>query len=430
VAQPAHADRGLIEIVLADDHAMVRRGLRMVLDAEDGLRVVAEAADIEAALHRTRELRPAVVVLDLNMPGTPTLSAIERFLVLAPTSAVVVLTMEADPGLARAAFSAGAKAYVLKEGAETALVDAVRAAAAGRTYLDPGLGAQLAAVSSAGAAAGLEIGSRFAGHRIDAVAGEGGMGVVYRATDVALERPVALKLIAPAHGRDPVFRSRFERECRLAAALDHPNVVTVFHAGEHDGRLYVTMRFIEGTDLRALLRTQGRLEPRRAVRLVEQVAGALDEAHELGLIHRDVKPANILIGTRRGEERAFLTDFGVSKHRASSSELTGTGLAIGTPDYMAPEQAQGRPVDARSDVYALGCVLFHALTGQLPFDHESDLENLWAHVHEPVPDLHAVRPDLPPALVSALELALAKDPDERPPSAGGFASAALAALDG
>jgi len=399
----------------------------MVLDGEEGLEVVGEAADIETALHRTRELRPQVVVLDLNMPGTPTLSAMDRFTALAPMSAVVVLTMEADPAMARAAFSAGAKAYVLKEGAEAELIDAVRAAAAGRTYLDPGLGARMA-LAAPRTDTDLPIGSLFAGHRIEALAGQGGMGVVHRATDVALERPVALKLIAPAQGRDPVFRSRFERECRLAAALDHPNVVTVFHAGEEGGRLFVTMRYIEGTDLRSLLRGQGRLDPRRAVSLLVQIAGALDEAHGLGLIHRDVKPANILIRSRRDEERAFLTDFGVSTHRASNSELTGTGLAIGTPDYMAPEQAQGKGVDGRADVYALGCVLYHALTGDLPFDHESDLENLWAHVHEPVPDLRTVRPDLPASLIEAVTAALAKDPDDRPSSAGEFAGAAAAAL--
>jgi DNA-binding NarL/FixJ family response regulator len=426
VANPALGDRERIDIVLADDHTMVRRGLRMVLDSEPDLEVVAEAADVESALHRTREHRPAVVVLDLNMPGTPTLSAIERFLALAPSSAVVVLTMEADPGMAQIALAAGAKAYVLKEGAETGLIDAVRAAAAGRTYLDPGLGARMA--TSAPGNTELRVGSTFAGHRIDAVAGRGGMGIVYRAKDVALERPVALKLIAPGQARDPVFRARFERECRLAASLEHPNVVTVFHAGEEQGRLYVTMRFIDGIDLRALLRAQGPLDAGRAVAMIEQVAGALDEAHAAGLVHRDVKPANILVRERHGEERAYLTDFGVSKHRTSGTELTGTGFAIGTPDYMAPEQARGRPVDARADVYSLGCVLFHALSGRLPFDHESDLENLWAHVHEPVPDLGAAKVDLPGPLIDAIRVAMAKDPADRPASAGALARMARAAL--
>jgi serine/threonine protein kinase len=254
------------------------------------------------------------------------------------------------------------------------------------------------------------------------------MGIVYRATDLALDRPVALKVIAPMQARDPVFRTRFERECRLAASLEHPNLVTVYHAGEEEGRLYVTMRFIDGTDLRALLRAQGALDAGRAVAVVEQVAGALDEAHAAGLVHRDVKPANILIRERNGEERAYLTDFGISKHRASGAELTGTGLAIGTPDYMAPEQARGRTVDARADVYSLGCVLYQALSGQLPFDHESDLENLWAHVYEPVPDLGTSRTDLPTPLIDVIRAAMAKDAAERPASAGALARSARAAL--
>ncbi len=418
--------RERIEIVLADDHTMVRRGLRMVLEAEPGLSVVAEAANVEQALHQAREHRPRVLVLDLNMPGTPTLSALDRFAVIAPQSAIVVLTMEGDPSFAHAALAAGAQGYVLKEGAESALVDAVRAVAAGQRYLDPALGARMAAVSPG--TAPIEIGSVFAGHRIDALIGEGGMGVVYRATDLVLDRPVALKLIAASVARDAVFRTRFERECRLAAALDHPNAVTVFHAGEDAGHLYVTMRFIDGTDLRKLLRSQGAVAPQRAVGLVGQVAAALDEAHAIGLVHRDVKPANILVRSRDREERAYLTDFGVSKHRSAGAELTGTGLAIGTPDYMAPEQARGRAVDGRADIYSLGCVLFHALSGQLPYDHESDLDNLFAHVHQPVPDLHALRPDLPPALCDTVAAALAKDPEDRPQTAGALAQAAMTSL--
>ncbi len=385
----------------------------MVLDAEDGLVVVAEAGDVDEALRHTRERRPAVVVLDLNMPGTATLPAIGRFLEAAPGSAVVVLTMEGDPGMARAALAAGARGYVLKEGAETELVDAVRAVASGRTYLDPELGARLAAGSHE-----LSVGATFAGHRIDAVAGQGGMGIVYRATDLALERPVALKLVAPALAADPVFRTRFERECRLAAALDHPHVVPVFHAGEEGGRLYVTMRFIDGTDLRALLHREGRLRATRAIELIAQVADALDEAHAHGLVHRDVKPANILIRTRNDAEHAFLTDFGVSKHRHGDPQLTGTGLAIGTADYIAPEQAQGREIDARADVYALACVLFQALTGRIPFEGDSDLDKLWAHVHEPPPELTALSPDLPRRLGAALATAMAKKPDDRQPIRG------------
>jgi two-component system response regulator NreC len=192
-----------ITIVVADDHAMVRSGLRLLLDAEDDLHVVAEAADIEGALRAARTRRPRVVVLDLNMPGTPTLAAIPSFLEAVPGAAVVVMTMHKDLAFAREALGAGASGHVLKEAARTELVDAVHAAAVGNTYLDPGLGARLAAPAEAAppaALADLTIGTTFAGHHIDAVAGRGGMAVVYRATDLRLDRPVALKLIEPNRG--------------------------------------------------------------------------------------------------------------------------------------------------------------------------------------------------------------------------------------
>ena len=185
------------------------------------------------------------------------------------------------------------------------------------------------------------VGSIFAGHRIEAVAGRGGMGVVFRATDLALERPVALKLIAADAALDPVFRARFEHECRAAAAIDHPHAVEVFHAGEVDGVLFVTMRYVEGTDLGALLAGGKPLAPERAVGIVAQVAGALDVAHAHGLVHRDVKPTNVLIAHRDGGEHAFLTDFGLTKRREADDGLTRPGFAMGTADYMAPEQARG-----------------------------------------------------------------------------------------
>jgi serine/threonine protein kinase len=334
---------------------------------------------------------------------------------------------------ARESLAAGASAYVLKDAAESQLVEAIHIAVAGRHYLDPGLGARFATSPPAKAArpsvppGELAIGSTFAGHRVDGIAGRGGMGVVYRATDLTLDRSVALKLIAPSLAMDPVFRARFERECRLAAAIDHPHAVPLFHAGEEDGLLYVTMRYVEGTDLRELLRANGRLEPLRAVTIVDEVAGALDAAHRHGLVHRDVKPANVLISSRGGRERAFLTDFGVCKQRTQLSELTGTGLAIGSADYMAPEQAYGAEVDGRADVYSLGCVLFQTLTGAVPYDRDSDLDKLWAHAHEPPPDLRDVRPDLPSRLGEVLARSMAKDPSDRYESAGELGREALAA---
>ncbi len=413
-----------IAIVLADDHTMVRRGLRMVLDSEEGLTVVAEAGDIDAALRATRKLSPRVVVLDLNMPGEPTLPAIPRFLEAAPGVGVVVLTMETDPAFARRALAAGASGYLLKEGADDALVDAVRAVAGGGTYLDPGLGGRLATEGGTE----LAVGTVFAGHRIDGIAGRGGMGVVYLATDLTLDRQVALKLIAGGVASDDEFRARFERECRVAASIDHPHVVPIYHAGQEGQRLYVTMRYITGTDLRALLAEGGRLETSRAVALVAQVADALDEAHRRGLVHRDVKPGNILIGEHESGERAYLTDFGVTKQRADGADLTRTGMAVGTADYMAPEQARGGAVDGRADVYSLGCVLFRALTGEVVFDRDSDLDKLWAHVHDPPPALLDVRPELPAALGAAVAHALEKEPGERPQTAGELAREARTAL--
>ena len=433
MADPAGGAFDAITILLADDHALVRGGLKRLLEAEEDFRVVAEAGDADAALIQTRAHAPRVVLLDLNMPGTSSLDAIPGLLSAASDVAVVVLTMHDDSEYAREALTAGASGYVLKDAAGKQLVEAVRAAVAGRSYLDPGLGARMATAGSPRPtretpAGDLAIGSTFAGHRVDAVAGRGGMGVVFRATDLALDRPVALKLIAPSLATDPVFRARFERECRLAAAIDHPHAVEVFHAGQERGLLYVTMRYVDGTDLRELLREVSRLDPVRAVTIVAQVGGALDEAHRHGLVHRDVKPANVLLSSHGGTERAFLTDFGVSKQRAVDTELTGTGLAIGSADYMAPEQAQGIEIDGRADVYALGCVLFQALTGTLPYEQDSDLEKMWAHVHRPPPALLDVRPELPRELGDVLSRAMAKDPAHRQATAGQLGREALAAV--
>ena len=281
----------------------------------------------------------------------------------------------------------------------------------------------------AGGGAELSPGTTFAGHRIDAAAGRGGMAVVYRATDLALGRCVALKLIAPGVAQDDVFRARFERECRLAATIHHPHAVEIFQAGQEEGLLYVTMRYVEGTDLRHILEAESPLDAERAVTIVAQVAGALDEAHRHGLVHRDVKPGNILIARENGSEHAFLTDFGLSKTVAAAEDLTRTGFAMGTADYMSPEQARGIEVDARADVYALGCVLFKALTGNVVFERDSDVEKMWAHVQDAPPWLLDVRPELPWALGDVLAGALAKAPSERPRSAGAFAREAVAALE-
>jgi tetratricopeptide (TPR) repeat protein len=246
-------------------------------------------------------------------------------------------------------------------------------------------------------------GASFAGYRIEALVGRGGMGVVYRATDLSLERPVVLKLIAPELAEDERFRARFLKEPRLAASLDHPHVIPIYEAGEHNGQLYLAMRYVDGSDLGSLLERERRLAPERALAVLAQVAGALDAAHRRGLVHRDVKPANVLLDR---DGHAYLTDFGISKRLGGT--LTDTARILGTLDYLAPEQIRGGPVDGRSDVYALGCVLYECLAGVPPFRRESEAETLWAHMQEQPAPLrgHA-------ALDSVLRKALAKDGDER-----------------
>jgi streptogramin lyase len=278
--------------------------------------------------------------------------------------------------------------------------------------------------------ADLVVGSTLGGHRIEAVAGRGGMGVVYRATHLALNRTVALKLISAELADDPEFRERFKRESEIAASLDHPNVVPIYHAGEDDGKLYVTMRFVEGTDLREMVALHGRLEPRVAARIISQTASALDAAHARGLVHRDVKPANILIDESGGHPHAYLTDFGLTKQASSQSGLTKTGMIVGTMDYIAPEQLQGSDVDARADTYALGCVFYQALTGQVPYPRDTEPAKMWAHMSEPTPSMLAVSPHLPPELDDVVKRAMSKDPGDRYLSAGDFGRAAVAASEG
>ena len=280
------------------------------------------------------------------------------------------------------------------------------------------------------AVAHLEAGTIIGGYRIEDVAGEGGMGVVYRATQLGLERHVALKLITPDLGGDEEFRERFKRESKTAASIEHPNVIPVHEAGEAEGRLFISMRYIEGTDLRAMILSDGRLEPARAARILSQVAAALDAAHAHGLVHRDIKPANVLIASQDGADHAFLTDFGLTKQSGSQSGLTRTGTWVGTLDYIAPEQILGGQVDARSDVYALGCVLFHMLTGQIPYQRDSDVAKLWSHMNDPPPRLSEVAPELSKQLDLVIGRAMAKDPDDRYPSASDFARAVEAALAG
>lgn len=273
----------------------------------------------------------------------------------------------------------------------------------------------------------LRPGTEFAGCRIEAEVGRGGMGVIYRGTELQLGRPVALKLIAGDRAADPDFRARFEREARLTAAIDHPNVIPVYAAGEDGGTLYLVMRFVDGTDLRHLLRDQGPLPPRRADAIIAQVAAALDAAHAAGLVHRDVKPANVLLAAGARGEHAYLTDFGVVRLVDAETRVTDSGEFVGTVDFMAPEHLRGERTDARSDVYALGCVLYAALTGAPPFRRDSMPATISAHLHEPPPRPSATE-GVPAAMDAVVARALAKDPGDRFASAGDLARAVHAAI--
>jgi YVTN family beta-propeller protein len=274
------------------------------------------------------------------------------------------------------------------------------------------------------------IGSELAGYRIVSLLGSGGMSTVYLAEDERLGRKVALKLLARELAEDDRFRKRFLRESKLAASIDHSSIVPVYEAGEAEGVLYIAMRRVEGTDMRELLRREGPLEPQRALVLLGQVGDALDAAHERGLVHRDVKPSNVLVARETGREHCYLSDFGLTKSAASLGDLTEAGHLLGTIDYVAPEQIEGATVDGRADVYSLACVLFESLTGQVPFPRESDFAVLWAHVQDPPPSPHQLRPQLPAALDPVIATAMAKERDKRYTTCAELMSAAWAAQTG
>jgi serine/threonine protein kinase len=253
------------------------------------------------------------------------------------------------------------------------------------------------------------------------------MGVVYRAEELALQRPLALKLILPEYSEDERFRERFRRESMIAAAIDHPNVIPIFDAGDEQGVLYIMMRLVEGTDLRAVIAEDAHLEPLRAARIIRQVGAALDAAHARGMLHRDVKPSNVLLAR---EDHVYLSDFGLAKRADSEGGLTRHGTIVARAEYVAPEQILNQPVDARADVYALGCLLFEALTGEAPFARWTDGPGALAHLDAPRPSPLELRPDLPRELDDIVRRSMATDPSERFPSAGDLGQAALVAAGG
>ncbi|MEP9394427.1 serine/threonine-protein kinase [Gordonia sp. VNK1] len=274
---------------------------------------------------------------------------------------------------------------------------------------------------------GTRVGKQFGQYRIEALLGKGGMGEVYKAYDTRKQRLVALKILNPTLAQDAVFQKRFQRESHIAARLGEPHVIPIHDWGEIDGILYIDMRWVDGQDLRSLLRSEGRLTPSRAVFIISQVAAALDAAHRDGLVHRDIKPENVLIGEN---DFAYLVDFGIAQQGTSDTKLTETGSAIGSFSYMAPERLDNVPVTSAVDVYGLGCVLYECLTGRVPFPADSISGIVKAIVLDGPPSVSTLQSGIPAAFDSVLHKALAKDPSRRQSTAGGLANEAARALEG
>ena len=274
------------------------------------------------------------------------------------------------------------------------------------------------------------VGDEFAGYRLRAVLGRGGMSVVYQAENPRVGSVIALKVLAPELAADDAFRARFLEESRIAASMNHPNVIPIYDMGSSEGLLYIAMRYVSGTDLRQMIKKRGRILPSTAVSLVGQAARALDAAHHGGLVHRDVKPGNLLIERSSDDDpdHVYLADFGLTKHAMSRSGLTSTGQFLGTVDYVAPEQIRGMLVLGSADQYSLGCVLYECLTGRVPFEKDLDAAIIWAHVEESPTAPTELRPDLPPAVDDVFARVLAKQPGDRYGSCREFIEATRAAL--
>jgi ribose transport system substrate-binding protein len=256
------------------------------------------------------------------------------------------------------------------------------------------------------------------------------MGVVYLADQIALGRAVALKILAPELAEDERFRARFLSESRLAASIEHPHIVPIYDAGEAGGMLYIAMRYVEGADLRTVVRREGALEAQRAIAIVDQVAGALDAAHERGLVHRDVKSRNVLIAREDNGDHCFLSDFGLVKTASSETSVGGRGQLLGTIEYVAPEQIEGGIVDSRADVYSLGCLLYECLTGEVPFRRDAEVAVIYAHLVEVPKPPSSLRPELPPGFDGVVAKAMAKSPKDRYRRCGELAAAARTAAGG
>ena len=400
--------------LVIDDEKEIRDLVSVLLKEEADCEVIAASDGVEG-LAKLEESSPDFVILDVQMPkldGWETLKGIRA----KSDVPVMMLTAHATEQDKVRGLVGGADDYVAKPVAPDEFIARIQAML--RRRCPP-------AISGVpNAEPGFEPGTVIGSYRIEGVLGRGGMSTVYRAAHTALERNIALKVLSGELAEDPVSRERFMNEWKIAAALRHPNILAVHDAGEVDGRLFMAMELIDGGDLGHKLAREGALSPPVTLSILDQTASALDAAHAADLVHRDVKPGNVLLDG----ERALLTDFGLSKLLSSNNRLTAPGRMVGTAQYLSPEQIRGEEVTPRTDVYALGCVIFEALTASSPFEGESDFVVMYAHLERPAPPMSERRPVLPVAADEVVSRAMEKHPDDRYASAGETIAALRAAF--
>jgi DNA-binding response OmpR family regulator len=409
--------RSALPLALVIDDEEEHRDLVSRLLKEAECEVIA-ARDGAEGLEKLVDSSPQLVVLDVELPGSDGWETLKGIRAQSDVP-VVMLTSKASEQEKVRGLVGGADDYLVKPLSPEEFVKRVRTLLR-RSEQDVADPADAALTDDPGFKPGEVIGS----YRVDAVLGRGGMSTVYRATHTAMERTIALKVLSGEFAEDPVSRERFMNEWKIAAALRHPNILAVHDAGEVDGRLFMAMELIEGGDLGHKLVNEGALSPPVAMSMLEQMASALDAAHAADLVHRDFKPGNVLLDGNR----ALLTDFGLSKLLGSNNRLTAPGRMVGTAQYLSPEQIRGLDVTPRTDVYALGCVIFEALTASSPFEGESDFVVMYAHLERPAPPMSERRPALPVAADAVVSRAMEKHPDDRYASAGETIAALKAAF--